>query len=127
MGVSASMKPFSVGSMDLLVFGKRVSPCPTRTFEFHAAVSVVGCRVVTQFPALYGTLTLITVYTRVTTGYYSEPYESCPPSSFLCLKVRWNSIVPEILNKVRITFTCVASSVFQLFSAQTFWRRWRSL
>lgn len=31
-GVSAAMKLLSVGSMDLLVFGKRVSPCPTRTF-----------------------------------------------------------------------------------------------
>ena len=31
-GVSAAMKLLSVGSMDLLVFGKRVSPCPTRAF-----------------------------------------------------------------------------------------------
>jgi hypothetical protein len=38
MGVSASMKLFSVGSMDLLVFGKRISPCPTRTFVISCSI-----------------------------------------------------------------------------------------
>lgn len=61
-----------------------------------------SCRVDTQFPALYGTPRLITVYIRDATGYYSESYESCPPSSFLFLKVHLNSILPEVLNIVRI-------------------------
>ena len=53
------------------------------------------------------------MYTRDATGYYSEPRELCPPSSLVFLKVRLNSNVPEGLNRVRITFTCVAYSLFR--------------